>query len=466
MGSNGGVMQFLPNSGVPGPAVPDTFPFAEWAAAKAPIQDFTIDFLLRNELNLDIEKENLASRRQTQKCRADRANNPDVGPAIKPLYAYSEDEVSLIYHNKSADWSKLPHCLSNILSDVANHVQLQKTADAAKNNKTGVLELVRAKNEPFHSAFQEVTDTPATLRTTLASRIQVPLAWFADDRLEMLEMNDPSVKTTNHTPLSGDGVKLDKRTVLDVQHMITKGGWPSDDDTVRLTGDGVDEVGPETQLPLHHKFFGKLKNMEGCKHLWIPLEREMRLNILKGRPYNEADYLSRWNGIRGNGDSPVSTAVKRGMHTIPDSPQKTPRFGYQDAFASRGGVRLDDYGANRGRQGDRFRGGRDDRSSSATCVSCGGSHDLRDHPPTSSSFRDGTPLFSKYQVDNATRRVSFVRALNPSANICISYNIHKPCTLPSGHDGREHACSLCGGSHPALARSNDCKRVQDGRIVG
>ena len=97
---------------------------------------------------------------------------------------------------------------------------------------------------------------------------------------------------------------------------------------------------------------------------------------------------------------------------------------------------------------------------SATCLICAGPHSMKNHPPTSTSFLDGRPFFSSF------RDIRLVIAKSGDKSICIAFNLSWGCTTKHGVNDqlRVHVCSLCGGKHGALSRSNECGRVTDGKF--
>ncbi|KAJ6619159.1 hypothetical protein B0H10DRAFT_2189150 [Mycena sp. CBHHK59/15] len=85
-------MASLPNAGIPGP-IPDTFDFTGRMQPPPQIEPAGFALRIRNEENVIAEKHNEDSIRLTKLCVKDRANHPDVGPALQALYGYTNEEL-------------------------------------------------------------------------------------------------------------------------------------------------------------------------------------------------------------------------------------------------------------------------------------------------------------------------------------------------------------------------------------
>ncbi|KAF7315935.1 hypothetical protein MIND_00110300 [Mycena indigotica] len=82
----------LPNAGVVAPYQPD-FDFSQFLVQPIPRENYNLPLETRNMQNASIEAHNTASCNTTQEAEDDKQGTRDVGPPLKPFFAYTSDEI-------------------------------------------------------------------------------------------------------------------------------------------------------------------------------------------------------------------------------------------------------------------------------------------------------------------------------------------------------------------------------------
>lgn len=118
--------------------------------------------------------------------------------------------------------------------------------------------------------------------------------------------------------------------------------------------------------------------------------------------------------------------------------------------------RRDDSPPRRGRQDDRNHSFRNEQF----CFICAGPHSTFNHDPKKTKFSDNERHVSALIPGHPPR---LVKADDHDVNICIKYNAGT-CTETGDHDGRLHVCALDLGSHTAISRNHECKRITAGAL--
>ncbi|TRM56679.1 hypothetical protein BD626DRAFT_587169 [Schizophyllum amplum] len=516
----------LPNSGCPvNPGVPDSFDFARHKADVPEIEDFTLTLKERHARNKQREIVNDASREITQKCKEDRAAQPDVGPTILPLYAYTVDEIHLCF-TMSHSWPALPECCQ------AKVVTFSREAADAKSAKKDLAHTdVLLSARPLHPMGTVVeTAVPECYSVSIGHGVFPPITFFDDNTMLAIGAS-ASVPTLSLQGIRcADGAKAPK--VPDYAMMIKRGIGFNDIDplackmthskylkffgrlvtTIKGRTDYVTPLQPgecylDVELTRHHQYFTSGEDSEELFHAWYPLERRNRYRILGGKAFTKDEYDGDWMVERARARRNVSSYRSP---WAPGGPEFVPALGYDGASAAAvassaythhqvGSVRAfpgADHGprkapramydswagasahapsptpaaapvpsvpaASAGGQ-DGFRSNSAGSPSAPCCLNCGGDHLVARHPSEEHNvWSDGVPRFSAL-TRGASGRPNLVRA-SDNAPICVNWNLRK-CPLPDNHNGgRLHCCAWCGGKHACLSRDPSCTRIDSGRV--
>ncbi|KAJ7061892.1 hypothetical protein B0H15DRAFT_981576 [Mycena belliarum] len=229
-------MSLLPNAGIMGP-IPDVFDF-DARMTVGPAKDpagRTLRF--RNAHNLAAERFNEISIDATLNCRDDRANFPDVGPQLKVFYGYLQDDITdmVLSEQYCNDVGPLPAFIRQQV-DRARRKRTER-ADTEKTDKDkakGRLPLSGAMvlSKPvFRVAGQrpEVV-IPDIMLQSILLKLYVPLHWFTDDRLRIIQfcLHDVPTKLIRPEP-TDEHPSPDKVLVFDMQKMMPMSAWGSDE---------------------------------------------------------------------------------------------------------------------------------------------------------------------------------------------------------------------------------------------
>jgi hypothetical protein len=104
-----------------------------------------------------------------------------------------------------------------------------------------------------------------------------------------------------------------------------------------------------------------------------------------------------------------------------------------------------------------FRNGsnRDTTRNIPACIACEGNHRLQNHPPSTTTFGDGSSCFTAMR-DGELWTIKPFQGPNPK-RVCVAFNLPQGCHRP--HDvPAQHICSLCGKEHGAVPRNSSCSR--------
>jgi hypothetical protein len=442
-------MATIGNAGVPIP-IPDNFDFAAWLIAPASRPHDGIALRIRNRENVTIEEHNDDSKFKTIRCRDDRSNHPDVGLRLLPFYDYLTSEWSMMA--KSEEFAKS-------VGPIPIYVRIGLDKIKEKEKTKGLEGSMVIKKPIIRNPGQRSKiAVPRVVCQSMACGIKLPLHFFLDCNLEKANYNIADLYTKLLTPeATSDNPNPHKVLVFDMTKMVDE--WGDDDTSSRFTAlkwlqasanllrtletmseaAVVNKPTYHSEYKKHHGFFTNVRDFEDSFHDIYYFEVEARRELLNGTIFDLDHYARRVDSIL---DAKRAAVVMLGS--------KRPNSGDIDSRAAKG-RRISDkpIGSTSSPRNS---------SDNHACLICGGAHTMRQHPASSTSFHDGKPFFSSF------RETGLVSAKGGKP-ICIAFNLSWGCTgTKHGAEDRLHLCSLCGGKHGALSRSNECGRVTDGKF--
>ena len=71
----------------------------DWMKDRPKVFDASLPMNLKHKENIRIESANTASRETTWRYKADPDHYPHLGAPIKPLYAYTDEERTILLHD-------------------------------------------------------------------------------------------------------------------------------------------------------------------------------------------------------------------------------------------------------------------------------------------------------------------------------------------------------------------------------
>ena len=437
-------MPTIGNAGIPIP-VPDAFDFTSWLVAPASRSHDGISLRVRNRENSLIEDHNDESKFNTIRCREDRQSYPDVGLPLKAFYDYTKSEWSMMA--KSEEFAK-----SVAPVPVYVWIGIDKIKE---KEKTKGLEgsMVIKKPVICTPGIRVEIAIPKVVCQSLACSIKLPLQFFSDSHFEKANHAIADLHTKLLTPeASSDYPSPHKVLVFDMSKMAEE--WGDDDTssifsalkwlqassnllrTLQFMSEAVKDGKPTfyEEYRKHHIFFANVRDFEDSFHDIYFFEVEARRELLNGTLFDSNYYSRRVEGIL---DAKRNALVMWGnKHSnsgdLDSRPSKLRRIPGKPSSSYIG--------------------------SANACLVCGGPHTMKNHPHASTYFLDGKPFFSSF------RETGLVVAKSGDKPICIAFNLSWGCTTEHGVNDRLHVCSLCGGKHGALSRSNECGRVTDGKF--
>ncbi|KAG6895602.1 hypothetical protein C0992_000433 [Termitomyces sp. T32_za158] len=475
----------LTNAGIPGP-IPADFDFDARITLPDGVARFELPLAVRIEENVGIEKYNNASilkTIETKNVAVPRPVDLDIGPPLKPLYFYSDDEVHELVGSEAlcSLYAPLPASLlrevvsirANLKGETEVERQAQKNrekeADSSTRSKLlGSMEMTNPIERSLGEAREVVIPTVYLLN--IRNRYPPPLHFFTNARIDQVNNSPQTIHTKVLRPFGAGDDSVEKVQLLDLAKMILL--WGNDDvhecltplrfleasknllSALQLLSRPPSDLSEEPQLSSkstnhaieyekHLNYFQQVEDFENSYSRWYKFEREARLEILMSNVvFNWQKYASRVDVILQS--YKVLADDRRRMGVFP--PAKVARNVYaSDVTSSRESAR-----------GNQFF-----RDAAPACLLCGKAHRFPDHPGNIASFDDRRPLFSRLAGNQ------LVVAKTPKGGavkrICGVYNLNRSCDNRHGSDAL-HICSLCGGTHPAFARSPECSRVSNHQI--
>ncbi|KAJ6449278.1 hypothetical protein C8R45DRAFT_1114769 [Mycena sanguinolenta] len=472
----------LPNAGIVAP-IPDSFDFVAWMNPP-PAKDPTGRTLrIRNRHNLSAALANEVSINQTLNCRDDRSKYPDVGTVLVFLYGYTQDDMTHMINSETlwADVSPIPAFIRVEVERTRRKRSDRVEAEKSQKTKGRPLKGSMVLSNPIVRVPgpRETVVVPLVVQQSVLQKLYVPLSWFTDRRLQMLEHQLDELPTIKFWPQPTLEIpNPEKVLVLDVKKMKGDPDWGSDElasclsplkwqqaaanleATLAILSENVPDVSRAVSKPTffsefkkHRRFFMNYYKFEANYTEWYPFEREARHAVLHGFLFDSDYYTRQVDGMLHAKKAMVVYASDSLTRKYEHSSklQKHGNGGFSSSLASSSRSDSSAGGDNHSERN----GNRNSTRSVQTCIACEGNHRLQNHPPKATLFPDGSSCFSAmrdgevwtskpYQGPN-TRRV------------CIAFN------LPQGsHRAHEvpalHICSLCGKDHGAVPRNTTCAR--------
>jgi hypothetical protein len=441
--------------------VPDDFDFEGWMEEPHPIlvQDGQRlpNLRTRNKENIIIEEFNEESIVATLNCQCDRINHPDVGEMLKPLWPYTNEELTELALDDEfrKDVGPLPLF-------IRGHIQGIKEGKKSSlvDNISGSMIL---SNPITRVPGQQLpVDFPLVFLQTLKNT-PIPLTWFSNDRIRQAMHDYNSIHTKQIRPEpTQSNPNPEKVTILDLQKMSQTWGLDDHPDCMsplefqQFSKNFLAALGllcppsvPSTQtyaaeMEKHFKFFLGLEEFEKYFTVWYSFERKSRHEILKGILFDINHYdnnvrslMHAWNA-RLAVDVPLITSTKRQNFNSDSRLAKAARTSNSSPSS--------------------FRTRR-----SPSCVVCASAHTVFEHPSSQTSFQDGKPHYAIFK--DGTLFISRPKD-GKEKKICLAFNLPAGCdnSSPEHTNDRCHVCSLCGGPHAALSRNTKCSRVSEGKL--
>ncbi|KAL1678947.1 hypothetical protein EV122DRAFT_277754 [Schizophyllum commune] len=203
----------------------------DWTKDRPQITDPSSPVDLKHKQNLKIEALNTANRETTWRNKVDPTRYPHLGAPIMPLYAYTDEERTILLHDRSLDWNTLPAFLRAELALRAAE-EAASPAERLALNWAPEPFTVCGDGEPL------LRPVPPVYRAMLLAGCHIPLTWFSD--VYMTLAGDLSRLATKDITLLSKTNKPMSATIINVDAMIQR-GWP----------DEVLSFGPPYKLNVH-----------------------------------------------------------------------------------------------------------------------------------------------------------------------------------------------------------------------
>ncbi|KAK6995589.1 hypothetical protein R3P38DRAFT_2567184 [Favolaschia claudopus] len=487
-------------SGLPLP-LPSTFDFAAYMTTPPEVPaPVGMNLAPKNARNLVIERTNetsLALTRAYQDAAASTAGvgTLDVGAPLLSHFTYTDEEKSLLVASKDVVESTGP---LPVYMTIFIATERMKAARADMDEKAKR----EAERCPSYSIFGTQlmvnprivsavatgeTPIPDIFHVSLHHKIYFPLHWWSDKILRQAFDYPHSIPNTTITAVQTSSLiapssvmvvnvaKALKELGEEDEAQLTPGLWRQSArnllNSFKLLCPPLDPANPSGPKYTHASefekpvlFFANLDCFEESMSIWSPVERKLRYELFRDGIFDHRLWEQRIGvvAIRLSFNRDSMTPSSLPPATPASSPSKRALHDDQNPSATKQPRRT---------RGDEPRGappiireGSAARDRTPCCLICAGPHMAQDHSSTKATFQDGTDHFSRLLVE--TRDIRTIKPFRGqgSKSLCIGFNINKSCTVAHDAD-RVHACSLCGGNHPALARHPMCQRVRDGVII-
>ncbi|KAL1726204.1 hypothetical protein EV714DRAFT_276755 [Schizophyllum commune] len=274
----------------------------DWTKDRPQITETSLPVDLKHKQNLKIEALNTASRETTWRHKVDPTRYHHLGAPITPLYAYSDEERTVLLHDKSLDWNTLPAFLRAELALRAAD-EAASPAERLALNWAPEPFTVCGDGEPL------LRPVPQVYRAMLLAGCHIPLTWFSD--VYMTLAGDLSRLATKDITLLSKTNKPMSATIIDVDAMIQR-GWPDEvlsfgppyklnvhawrcnfENLLRVctsiaepvdAADGNSNI--TTELRKHFAYFSGLPGADQRFDDWYPTELQLRGNIFSKRAFS------------------------------------------------------------------------------------------------------------------------------------------------------------------------------------
>ncbi|KAJ6628604.1 hypothetical protein B0H10DRAFT_1940432 [Mycena sp. CBHHK59/15] len=284
---------------------------------------------MRNQHNHAAERFNETSVDQTLNCKEDRTAFPDVGPALKAFYGYTQDDLADMIFSETycGEVGPLPIFIRQQVERSRRKRTERVEADKVEKEKTKArpLQGTMVLSNPITRVPGRATavTVPNVVLHSMLHKLYVPLHWFTDERLQFIQHRLHDLHTKPFRPeLSTDISNSDRVYIFDLQKMIPLVGWGSDEivsclsplkwqqaatnmeaalTTLSETAlDDPTKATFATEFGKHRRFFMSYPKFEENYPDWYAFEREARHEILQGFLF-DAEYYARQ--VDGSGPS-------------------------------------------------------------------------------------------------------------------------------------------------------------------
>ncbi|KAJ7021891.1 hypothetical protein C8F04DRAFT_1313178 [Mycena alexandri] len=476
----------------------------------------------KNQYNYNVEMDNRTSIAQTrayEEALSDGNTPPttqDIGKKLRGFYKYTEVEVEDMVMSEEYCKSVVnpvpPMMLAMVLktrADRAKVAEQKREEEKAAKEKAPELKgtMVMGTARKVNALTRPPVQIPDTFLAMIKYRMHPSLFWFTDLRLKFATEHGADIPMKKNTSIPS----APEKSLPDVAKLKTS--WGYDENTegasvltwlesfknfisaMEILCPPPDPTKPDLstyaiELKQHAQVFRALDDFEDLFPIWYPVERDLRNKIMDGdMPFEVNYWVSETGGVLNA--YKAATALANGTVRAPalkltdlafpgtssapkhrdnDSHRRSDRHWRDVAPVVRddGNHHRDSFrpeGRDSFRPSDRNGDDRRTRDRRVVCLVCTKDHVVREHPPANRESKDRHPHLTTYE--HGVLKLARPREGEERKAFCIGWNCGRSCdgsNHPVGLE-RAHACSLCGGDHPALPANARCRRVRDGAFV-
>ncbi|RDB23646.1 hypothetical protein Hypma_009197 [Hypsizygus marmoreus] len=295
----------LPNAGLEGP-LPNDFDFDPHAAVPPSVPRFEILLALHIAQNVTIKRFNNNSILQTGNTIFMPSSCPDdldIGPPLKTLYCYTENELQELIESEAlcSALSPLPILLIRVIdakclesqraAELERQVKKMKEKEVEGKSRTKLLGLLCLVNPIQHVLGKADTIIiPTIYLLSITNKCYPPLNFFTNECIETVNHSSQNVHLKLTWPWDNKNASGEKVNFLDLPKMVSL--WESDDHYSCLTlhnffnaSDNFlaalrllccpSEDTPTTyaaEYQKHRDFFCQLSNLEETYPSWYSFE--------------------------------------------------------------------------------------------------------------------------------------------------------------------------------------------------
>ncbi|KAJ7488006.1 hypothetical protein FB451DRAFT_1390965 [Mycena latifolia] len=314
-------MSLLPNAGIAAP-IPDTFDFTQWMSPPASKDPTGRTLRIRNRHNVASEKVNEVSIDQTLNCKEDRVKHPDVGVPLQFFYGYTADDMTdmILSEAYCTDVGPLPAFIRAEVERARRKKSERTEADKSDKAKARPIKGSMVLSNPIRRVpgQRPLVSIPQIVLYSILHKLYVPLHWFSDQRLQIIEHRLHDIPTKlflpEPTPDTPAPVKI---MVLDMLKLTQDVTWGSDELSSCMSPlkwqqaamnmeaalEELCEIVPEvngvpsrdtfvSNFKKHRLFFVNYERFEENYADWYRFERQERHEILRGAIF-DGDYYAR-----------------------------------------------------------------------------------------------------------------------------------------------------------------------------
>ncbi|KAJ7016778.1 hypothetical protein C8F04DRAFT_1280638 [Mycena alexandri] len=435
----------------------------------------------------------------------------DIGKKLRGFYKYTEVEVEEMVMSEEYCKSVVnpvpPMMLAMVLktrADRAKVAEQKREEEKAAKEKAPELKgtMVMGTARKVNALTRPPVQIPDTFLAMIKYRMHPSLFWFTDLRLKFATEHGADIPMKKNTSIPS----APEKSLPDVAKLKTS--WGYDENTegasvltwldsfknfisaMEILCPPPDPTKPDLstyaiELKQHAQFFRALDDFEDLFPIWYPVERDLRNKIMDGdMPFEVNYWVSETGGVLNA--YKAATALANGTVRAPalkltdlafpgtssapkrrddDSHRRSDRHWRDVAPVVRddGNHHRDSFrpeGRDSFRPSDHNGDDRRTRDRRVVCLVCTEDHVVREHPPANRESKDRRPHLTTYE--HGVLKLARPREGEERKAFCIGWNCGRSCdgsNHPVGLE-RAHACSLCGGDHPALPANARCRRAQ------